>query len=410
VNLRRWAARIFGFTLIPALAMLSPFVALPFITRAAGAEGWAAIATGQALGAIASLVIQFGWGTTGPPLVAALGETSGRSLYFTSVLMRIGLLIVAAPVAMLVTSAIVPNEWMVIAILLCASSSVSGLSPGWYFVGLGRPRPLLWFETLPRLFGVFLSTALIAITGNLLLYGVVMIVVESAMVIVSAAAVSSRSMPWRWHVGEIRLHARAQWSLAVSALVSSGYTRLAVPIVAVVAFSQAPVFASVDRVQTLSRSTIKPFIQSLQGWVAEARDDNALFRRRFWTASLVVGSITSALAIAIVALVPLVDNLLFGPQIEISYLAAGLLATALLAIGLSNCTATFFLAPTLRVTTISMSTIAGSVIGVPVLWAATSAFGAIGALGAIAGVELFVLTWQSVVVVRALRDHSEYGH
>jgi O-antigen/teichoic acid export membrane protein len=399
-----WAKRISGFALIPALAMISPLIALPFITRAAGAEGWAAIATGQALGATASLIIQFGWGTTGPPLVATKDERAGRSLYFTSVLMRATIFIVASPIAIVIACMIVPGEWTLIVALMCAASAVSGLSPGWYFVGIGRPLPLMWFETLPRLGGVFLSTLLIAITGNLLLYALTTVVVETTMVVISASKLSRPTLTFRAHIGEVSLHIREQWSLAASALVSSGYTRLSVPLVAIIAYSQAPVFASTDRIQTLSRSVIKPFVQSFQGWVAESLDDEIRFKRKFLISTGVVSALTFALSSGVAILLPIVDTLLFGPEITITSLQSALLGLAVFAIGISNCTSTFFLAPQRRISTIATSTIAGSIVGVPMIWLGATFAGATGALAAIAVVELFVVGWQIVKTLATIRS------
>jgi O-antigen/teichoic acid export membrane protein len=398
-----WVRRVAGFALIPALAMLSPLIALPFITRAAGAEGWAAIATGQALGAAAAIAIQFGWGTTGPPIIARLSGLDRRGVYFTSAFMRAALFLLATPAALFFVNLIVPEQWVLIASLLCVATAIGGLGPSWYFVGSGDPRSLMFFETLPRLAGVLVSTVAVAVTGDVLFYAIVTLSIELLMVIVSISSIARPTSGIRGHARDAIAQAREQWSLAASALVSSGYTRLSVPIVAAISYSQAPVFASADRIQTLARSGIRPFVQAFQGWVAQAPAGEKVFKRRVLIASAAVTSVALLAAAGVATLLPFVDTLLFGPEIQISVLQSSLVAIALLAIGLSNCTSAFYLAPSRRIGPIAASTTTGSIVGVPLIWLGASLYGAEGALAAIALTEFGVAGWQLSVAAKGLR-------
>jgi O-antigen/teichoic acid export membrane protein len=401
--LREWARRITGFALIPAVSTLSPILALPFLTRMAGAEGWAAIATGQAIGAAAGLFVQFGWGTTGPSIVATLKSGSRRSVYFTSVLMRLTLFMLTTPLALLATAAIVPSAIVVESALLCAAAALGGLSPNWYFVGTGRPAPLMWFETVPRLGGVVVSTVLMVSTDSVLVYATMILAIETAIVTVSAVAIARPQLSARAHISEAWHRSRQQWHLAAAALVSSGYTRLSVPLVSIVAMPHAPVFASSDRIQGLGRAVIRPFVQAFQGWVSEPSQNSDAHRRRFLIASVVVLAATLVVSVGIVILLPLTSTLLFGPDIQISYLQASFVAVALVAVGLSNCTSNFWLVPTARIGTISVSTIGASIVGVPLVCIGAFNFGADGALAAIALVEVAVLSWQVHATMSALR-------
>lgn len=380
--------------------MLSPLFVLPFVTRAAGPEGWAAIATGQALGVTASLVVQFGWGTTGPPRVATLVGIRRRELYATSVLMRALILIAVLPPAVLATLQIVDPQWGTIASVLCAAAAFTGLGPGWFFVGIGRPMPLMWFETLPRLVGLIISTVVIAYTGNLMLYAIVTFLVEATMVAVSASVISHSTASFKYHGRQVAFHAREQWALALSALVSSGYTRLSVPIVTLFAYSQAPTFASADRIQTLSRSAIKPFVQSFQGWASEARHDRSQFLKRFKIATLAVTAVGLLVSTFVALLLPVFDEFLFGPDIPINHLQSVLIGVAIFGIGISNCTANFYLAPQNKIGAVARSTIVASVLGVPLIWIGAETHGAAGALGAIGIVEIGVATWQILAIAR----------
>ena len=400
----RMFRRVLGFAAIPAISLLSPLIALPFLTRAAGPEGWAGVAIGQAFGAVAALFIQFGWGVVGPPLVAGLDRSSARNTYYTSVVMRLMLSVLVIPLAVTAATVVVPPQWQLTASLLCIATAFSGLSSSWYFVGIGRPLPLLWFETVPRVLGMLLSTLLLVTTGSVELFAWSTLITEGTMTVVQVVCIARCRQAFSAVLADVWMQVRYQWVLAASGLVASGYTRLSVPIVASIAYAHAPVFASADRIQTLARSVIRPFVQSFQGWVAESVDDAGEHRRRFLLGSAVVAGVSVTVAAGVTLLLPTFAAVLFGPMVKISILQAALLAAAIISIGLSSCASNFYLAPRRKIRPIAVSTTVCSIVGVGFIWLCTSSFGVEGALAAIALTELTVFGWQIAVVTKDIRQ------
>jgi O-antigen/teichoic acid export membrane protein len=400
-----WVKRIAGFGALPLVGILSPLVTLPFLTRSAGPEGWASIAVAQALAGAAVLIVQFGWGTVGPPEVALASERDGRELYFTSVLMRSFLYVIVAPIGLLVLAALTSENWFLVSAVIFAATTLGGLSSGWYFIGRGLPTPLLLLEYLPRFAGAALSAIVLALFDSVELYAAITLIVE-AFIAVAATLYVSRISHLRDHIRQARVQIRLQWHLGAAALISSGYTRLALPIVSLASPLSAPVYAAADRMQTLARSVVRPLVQSLQEWVNSSTHNYREFRRRFWIASAPVVIVGFLGALALLALLPLVDIFFFGPEIPIDSSVAALVGGIVLCYCLSSCTSTFCLAPLRKFATISSSTAVGSIVGAPLVLVGATLGGVTGALLSVLIAELVVFGWQAVVCLAWLRTED----
>ena len=53
-------------------------ITIPIVTGIVGADHWASMATGQAIGASFAVIVIFGWGLTGPVTVAARRRRPAR--------------------------------------------------------------------------------------------------------------------------------------------------------------------------------------------------------------------------------------------------------------------------------------------------------------------------------------------
>ena len=67
-------------------------ITIPIVTGIAGADHWASMATGQAIGASFAVIVIFGWGLTGPVTVAGTAVAARPAMYLDSLLARLVLL------------------------------------------------------------------------------------------------------------------------------------------------------------------------------------------------------------------------------------------------------------------------------------------------------------------------------
>ena len=155
-SLRRQVGRSWLYITIPAVGGLTPLLALPAVSRAAGTNGWGAVAVGQSTGLAAYTVVLLGWGLSGPQTVAPLPESAARGALALSFVTRFQawllLSLIIGPIA-----AIVSPHYPLVAALTAAGTAATGLSCSWWFIGRGRPLTILFTETIVELVGVLLA-------------------------------------------------------------------------------------------------------------------------------------------------------------------------------------------------------------------------------------------------------------
>lgn len=395
-----WAKKIIGFGLVPSIGVVAPVLALPVITRISGEQGWASIAIGQAIGAASAVVVQFGWGSVGPNEVAKASAARARHLFLVSSIMKLLLTIAVLPAALLATYLIVPVEFRLVSCLLCSAAVLTSFSSSWYFIGLGKPYQHVFLEVVPRTLCLLISVVVMTASRDPLSYGFISVVSEFLIMTVQVFLIGRRESGSRSTWQEVQLHFQDQWKLALSALVSQGYTRMAVPVVALVSFSSVAGFAAAERIQQMSRSAIRPFVNTLISHVSSGREEE--FRRRAFLASRIVIALGCLGSLLVAFAVPLFAESIF--HIRLSVLSGAALGLTIVAITGSMVSSLFYLVPLGKLDILSQSTITGSALAVPAIVMLTSSAGVEGALLAIAGIEWFVLVWQWISVRRVLRN------
>jgi len=71
--------RLTGFTVLPLLSLVTPFLLLPVVARVAGPSGWSSFVAGQAVGMVGATVVFWGWNVGGPVLVAQASSAVERA-------------------------------------------------------------------------------------------------------------------------------------------------------------------------------------------------------------------------------------------------------------------------------------------------------------------------------------------
>lgn len=291
-------------------------ITIPIVTGIAGADHWASMATGQAIGASFAVIVIFGWGLTGPVTVASTPVAGRPAMYLDSLLARIVLLIPVLLVQLAVTVAIVPHQKLV-AFVAGVAFTLAGASANWFFVGEGRAGRFLVLDTVPRVAGTLLGAALLVATGDLLLFAVaqlagsVVALVASAVVIVRGHGLRYREAARR---ARIVTTLREQRHGIVATGVMAAFTPAVLAIVAVTAPSALPAFVLADRLAKFGGMAVSPLLQMFQGWVPAAAGAERVHRTRL--AGTVTAGIAIASGIAYTLLLPTAADLLAHGQIE----------------------------------------------------------------------------------------------
>lgn len=391
---------LFGVSM--ALNGAISLITIPIVTGIAGAEHWASMATGQAIGASFAVIVIFGWGLTGPVTVAVTSATARPAMYLDSLFARIVLLAPVLLVQLAVTVAIVPHQKLV-AYVAGVAMTLAGASANWFFIGEGRAGRFLTLDTVPRVVGTVVGAALLAATGDLLLFAIAQLV--GSVIALSASAIvilHGRGLDYRAAARTARIAAtlREQRHGIVATGVMAAFTPAVLAIIAVAAPTALPAFVMADRLAKFAGMAVSPLLQMFQGWVPAA--DGAERVRRTRLAGGATAGIAVTTGITYTLLLPTAADLLAHGQIDYPPTAAiafGLIAT--LYVGSSFVSTVALMAGRVRLVALA------AVVGVPVtllvlLATATSGLHELAAWVVAVG-NLSMIGWQLVALLTTFR-------
>lgn len=264
--------KLVGFGLSMVLLAAASLVAIPAMIHSSGPDAWGAIALGQNFGAIAAMVVAYGWGISGPAEVA-MGTAETRLIEFLGSMKVRLFLFVPVGLAAVLPTLLLTNVRPDLAAVGAVVATLPGLVSNWFFVGLARPYVLMLVETAPRV--VFTMVGIWAMaTGSDAIVGLawqggglVAAFACSSIWILRHLKYRSSQAPALPSMGALL---RQYGNGVASSIGSSLYAALPLAIVAMVAPSAQPMFALVDKLQRQVVVAIYPIISVLQGWVPRA--------------------------------------------------------------------------------------------------------------------------------------------
>jgi hypothetical protein len=263
--------RLSGFALLPLLSLITPLLLLPTVSSVVGSHGVSSVISGQAIGGFAATLLIWGWNVDGPVAAArATTDEERAAIYSRSIRTRLLLLIVVLPATAIVSTLIAIHGFGPDAAYMGIANALAGLSPAWFCIGLGKPRLLALYDTLPRVLATVISAPLIFLTQSLWSYGIAMVLAS----IVSLTLFHHRYSPsQRWLPRPIRdtLHdLGAQAHTAGISLMGNAYASTPAPIAT--ATSSPIASGSLSTADTLYRFgifSVTALGNAFQGWTIE---------------------------------------------------------------------------------------------------------------------------------------------
>ncbi len=375
-------SRLFGFTLIPAVAAVSPLLVLPAVSRSAGPDGWASAIAGESVGTFAAIAVAYGWTTVGPALVAIAPDDTRRGrLYRDAVVVRLVTSLVALPLLVIVCALVAAPGHQLLAALMGLQGALIGLSFTWFSVGVGDPRAILFYDALPRLVVAVLSMVAIVNGLPVEVYPVAGILVT----LVGTTLFSFRLLrrypsPWpprREIPGLFRLGA----PVALNDAALGAYSSVPAPLVNVLTTGSAAAgFASADKMAKLGQFLPLTLANALQSWTAEVV--GAARMRRLRIALALHGGFGVLGMVVLGLLGPPVSALMFGEPAAAPLGVCFAFGLGFAMYSLRTSMARHVLFPAGDQTTVMRATLVATVIGIPLMVAGGVLFGPFGvALG-----------------------------
>lgn len=394
--------KLLSFAAAPLLGIASPLLVIPVITSQFGAAGWTAIAIGMSSGAAGAVLVELGWGLTGPQLVASLGTRRRGSLYVVSAITRLVIFVPLAPIIFVLTTRLSPTHPVEAGIMSIATAAI-GLSPAWFFVGSSQPLRILLTDSLPKLLAAAFSFVLLATGSPLALYPVILLVSTLASPVLGAilspvAKESFDDITFSMLYATIRSQSLALTGRAASSL----YLSLPTVLLAAVAPGAVAQFAAADRLQRMALTAVAIVPNSLQNWIGSA-ELQVIKSRRVRTAIAANAGLGMVVGLGFALLAPFVANLVFSGEVPVTYQLAAVCGLIIFCTCASRATGSLGLVALGQIGWLTGSALIGSILGVTLILWLGSLWGALGALVAMAIAELGVLATQLVIISSASR-------
>lgn len=380
--------KIFGFGLSMLLLAVASLAAIPAMVAASGPHAWGMIAAGQSIGAVAAVVVAYGWGMSGPAKIARADFDGRLSEYAESVVCEL-LIFVPIGLAAFVIAWLIGNDYGLYAGVGALSTASVGLTANWYFIGRAQPYALLVGETLPRIAGTaigiaFMLTGSTALVGVLWqLFGMVAAFVVCTVWILQPWDAAHRHAVTRRPVTTVL---RAQRYGLTATVVSAVYGAAPITIVTLVAPGVQPVYAVLDKVQRQVNAGLSPFTTVMQGWIPRAPKGGLAARiRQALLLSVAFGIVLAAFMLLIG---PDLMRWLGGGRIQPGFVALVLMSVIAGTYLFENIVAKAALPALGRLRVAARASIIGMVVGLPLV-----ALGAIvlGAEGALTGILIGIV-------------------
>ncbi|MDT3331792.1 hypothetical protein Q9S78_14060 [Microbacterium sp. KSW-18] len=394
---------VMGFFLVPAFSVVTPLLAIPAITAMYGATGWSAVAVGLAIGAIASTVIELGWGWNGPARAARASPSALPRVWATALMTRSAAALVATPPAALLAYYLAPGH-QVTALLTAIGTSLIGLSPSWLYIGLGRPWSLITIEMVPRALGAATAAVMIYASQPLIFYPLIAVVAPALITqCLTLAQIRAGRASFRGVTHRRVLHAiRRQRKIALARIASSVYTQSPVVIVtAVASVGTAAAYAAGDRLMRMTLTGLAPVPSISQRWVNSPPETAERWRR----AKLAIGA--NAAVGGLVGLVfalcsPLLLSIIFSGVVGVTAFQALLIGAIILVVCTSRATGGLGLVVISGDRALLTSALVGAASGILTIPLLTLWFGTDGAFIGVLTSESAVLLTQFIT----LRTHT----
>ncbi len=373
-------------------------MAIPAMVDASELNAWGAIATGQAIGAVASVVISFGWGFSGPAIVAMSDEAGRRSEYIDSLKVRLLLAPIILLLATLLSIVFVP-KYAILGAFGAFSTGLISLTANWYFIGIGRPWRLFVMDTLPRVGFTFVGIIAMragasALTGlTYMCIGILLAGTLSSFDILRIRPSEKRQAIQRsvWNV----MH--SQLSSVATGIISSLYMSLPIVLFSSVAPAYLGYFAILDKAQKQLSTALSPIFNVFQGWVPRG-GTNMLQRMRLAISCLALGSLAMTTGFAFLG--DYLLNWLSSNSISFAYLDVLLTGLIVSMIFMEAAVSRICLIPLGGISTVAKATFWGSGIGILLFIPLTINLGATGGLLGIMIGLIIRVGYQGIVVAK----------
>ena len=395
--------RLGAFGVSVVITTVVGVLAIPVVITNAGSTTWGVIALGQSTALLFGVLVSFGWGTTGPAMVAGMPPEARPQMYIDSLVSRLYLFALAAPLAVL-TVWLIAKDSPGVAMLASAAYLLPFLGASWFFVGDARPGRLLLFDTLPVTLGTVFGLIGLIGTGNVYVYlsiqaGMNLLAVVSSGYLIRRVSPSVPTFDFTFSKAMHRL--RGQRHGVVTAATSSLYVNTPVLVVGAFLPGALALYAMAEKFFKYGLTAVGPVVQVLQGSIADP--DRARQDARVRTAARLAPFAAALGALAMALCIPWASSLLSQGELEVGFDLSIPMGVVFGAVAVSQVVGLACLIPIGEGRALAVSTVFGAAIGIPLIITGALTVGVSAVAWAVAVSELAVAAYQLKVVAGYFR-------
>lgn len=394
-------ARLASFAVTVGAGTIVGLISIPVITGIAGAHLWAVQAMSQSVSIMFGILVAFGWGTTGPSMIASADKAARPQLFLDSLVSRSYLFLIAVPAMAAVMVGLQPDH-----VLLVVLASIAYLIPflggSWYFIGEAKPKRLFMIDALPQLSGTLVGLAVLALTRNIvwlvatqLIFNILALTLTCLVIIRPAKTQLVPNFGLRQAFGRLTLQRHG----VVTAATGSLYVNL--PLVAINLFlpAQLELYLMADRIFRYGVVTLSPLLQFIQGWIPEGGREN--LRHRLVRSAQVAPLFGFVGGMGIFLLGPIASEILSNGLVIVHHSLSGAVGMMFFSVAVSQIIGLACLISVGQGKALVQSTVLGAICGAPAIVVAALFTDVTGVAWAVAISEVIVVAYQ----VKALRRY-----
>jgi O-antigen/teichoic acid export membrane protein len=395
--------RFGGFATSLVFSTAINLLAIPFVIATLGKNTWGELALSQATAAIFGIIVAFGWGTVGAAMVASLPEQKRPQMFVDSLVSRIYLFLLAAPV-MYVVMVLISKVDAPVAALASVAYILPFVGASWFFIGQAQPWKLFLFDVLPQGLGTVVGVVLIQYFPEPIVFVLSLVAFNLVAIVLGAvgALFGVRHLV-KTDFGIMPAFRRLRDQKYGVIAAGTGSLNSNLPMLAVnqVIAAALPQYALADKLFRFAVAGFGPVLQVIQGWIPEAGPDRSLHRIRTVAGLAPIVGLLAGLLLAV--LTPWASPIFSGGVIIIDYSLSIPFGLILAGVIVAQVVGLACLIPLGRGAALAKSTAIGAAVNVPLMFALGIAFGAPGVAWAVGLAELVVAGYQLVVVRDSLR-------
>lgn len=396
-------ARFAGFGAVPMVAAVVPLLVLPIASRIQGAEGWAAIGTGQAIGSLVAMVSSYGWNVNGGARIAeAEGPERQRAIYALSFWCRTVVYVIGGIAGAALSCFLVGGAFGWVAGLATLATGATGLTVAWYSVGVGTARIALWYEAIPIAALTLLSAIVMLWTGSVAAYPALMLGgIVLGLLLMNVHLYRTLLPPL--DLRSVLSSFRGNLALAIADGVGGSYTTAPIPVSQALSGTQAAAqLTSADKVYRIGVTAIAVLANSLQKWVLEVPFENGRMRRH--GVALGLHAALGLVGFAVLAFAgEWLTRFLLGAAVTPPPEVFPAYGVTFLIIALTTPLIRNILVPARQDRIVLVAIVSSALLGLPTMVLGGLSFGLLGIVAGLALSEVVVLTFVSIAAIRVLR-------